>query len=168
MGVVHDGYYALLDDRFRHFLRYSCCDMIEYDRRQEWDEREREVLRLWYATARWEDLEKLLPGRKRNAVQMAAHRMGLEGRLRHNPHGRIIEGRLDPNKYYWILSILIPLEFLRLLAAQLLRLNDNSISIILTFFDIFALLILIAIGAYFMWDDDKAYIGNCNTILTTA
>ncbi len=51
-----------------------------FDRRQEWDDREREVLRLWYKTARWEDLQRLLPGRKRYAIQMAACRMGLGGR----------------------------------------------------------------------------------------
>lgn len=54
-----------------------------HDRRKEWDEREQEVLRLWYSTARWEDLERLLPGRKRNAIQIAACRMGIGGRPRH-------------------------------------------------------------------------------------
>jgi len=46
-----------------------------FDRRQEWDEREREVMRLWYTTARWEDLLTLLPNRTKAAITIAALRM---------------------------------------------------------------------------------------------
>jgi regulator of replication initiation timing len=41
----------------------------KYDRRQEWDEREKEVIRLWYTSGRWEDLDKLLCCLDENVMQ---------------------------------------------------------------------------------------------------
>jgi hypothetical protein len=54
-----------------------------HDRRREWDSREREVLRSWYACACWPDLHALLPHRSRNAIVMEASRLGLPRRSRH-------------------------------------------------------------------------------------
>jgi hypothetical protein len=50
--------------------------------RKGWDARELEVLRLWYASARWEDLQALLPWRSRDAIIMQARRMRLSARSR--------------------------------------------------------------------------------------
>lgn len=51
----------------------------KFDRRQEWDEREKEVMRLWYSKARKEDLLALLPGRTFNGILVAAMRMNIGG-----------------------------------------------------------------------------------------
>jgi hypothetical protein len=50
--------------------------------RKGWDARELEVLRRWYASARWEDLQSLLPWRSREAIVMQARRMRLSARPR--------------------------------------------------------------------------------------
>jgi len=50
--------------------------------RRGWAARELEVLRRWYASARWEDLESLLPWRSRDAIVMQARRMRLGTRPR--------------------------------------------------------------------------------------
>jgi hypothetical protein len=84
------------------------------------------------------------------------------------PYGSVIKDRMNSNKFYWALGILIPLGFLRLLATRLFNLNFNSISTIFALFDILVPLILIGIGAYLIWDDDKAYIRHCNNILDRA
>ena len=57
-----------------------------FDRRQVWDERELEVMRSWYPKAMWEDLQSLLPGRTRESMVMAAHRLGLPQRPRHTTY----------------------------------------------------------------------------------
>ncbi len=59
-------------------------------RRQEWDAREREVMRLWYATGQLEDLRALLPGRSRDAMTMQAHRMGIGDRSFRPSNWRLI------------------------------------------------------------------------------
>jgi hypothetical protein len=50
--------------------------------RKGWDARELEVLQRWYASARWEDLQSLLPWRSRDASIMQARRMRLSARSR--------------------------------------------------------------------------------------
>src|SRR5262249_55456226 len=50
--------------------------------RKEWDARELEVPRRWYASARWEDMQSLLPWRSREAIVMQARRMRLSARPR--------------------------------------------------------------------------------------
>ena len=61
-----------------------------FDRRQVWDGRELDVLRLWYHKATWEDLQTLLPGQTRESMGMQALRMGLPARPRHPVHWQAI------------------------------------------------------------------------------
>lgn len=54
--------------------------MRKHDRRQVWNGREQEIMRLWYSSAEWRDLYSLLPGRSRESMSMYARRHGLSAR----------------------------------------------------------------------------------------